>query len=158
MFIRLLPQVLRAITINTTSSPLIFLTVPQPQNPVHHTCYTHTIPHSFSGRLHAHTAPVPTRLPFPPPLFFWSYLASVHEHSGGMMSRALREAMLPGAIASCYNIFLPTTPSDVCKHNGAWDFKFPWIKTQLWNFNPMLALVFLLPTMLHSIITCLFPK
>jgi len=37
MFICLLPQVLRAITINTTGSPLVSLTVPQPQDPLNHT-------------------------------------------------------------------------------------------------------------------------
>ena len=108
MFIRLLPQVLRAVIINTNGSPLVSRTVPQPQNPLHHTSYiytharththTHTISHLFSGRLYAHTTPVLTRLPCP--FFLQSYLASVHKHSGGMMSRALQEAMLPGATES----------------------------------------------------------
>jgi len=98
MFIRLLLLFRRAVTINTTSSPFCLPHRTSPaRNPPHHTeshthtrfvmvVCTHTLPRSYSTALRP----------------FLSYLPSLHEHSGGRTSRALREAMLPGATPSSY--------------------------------------------------------
>ena len=124
-------------TLRARLPTLVSSTIPQSQNPLHHSyplcpvlidthyptfvlhccLHTHTHTHTFACCHKTalffscqsylviiiclelfHAAVEQGRTPY------MSCLLLVHQHSGGMMSGALQETMLPGATVLCYNI------------------------------------------------------